>query len=151
MCTSIILSLGSSMCSSPYSGDPGTAESIAALTNLTFNKHIIYYMMYDTISCNIINMSNQKNVLHTSGAMRSRSRKVKVRSKILTRTLSPIMCLPVCLSTYMSMKCVAYAEVTSTMVKEESNELDQSLRRVQVPLILAQCIRHHRPVWTTIK
>ena len=100
-------------------GDPGTAESIAALTNLTFNKHIIYYMMYDTISCNIINMSNQNNVLHTSGAMRSRSRKGKVRSKILT--LSPVMCLPVCLSTYMSMKCVAYAEVTSTMVKEESN------------------------------
>lgn len=119
------------------SGDPGTAESIAALTNLTFNKHIIYYMMYDTISCNIINMSNQNNVLHTSGAMRSRSRKGKVRSKILTRTLSPIMCLPVCLSTYMSMKCVAYAEVTSTMVKEESNELDRSLRRVQMPLILA--------------
>lgn len=141
MCTSIILSLGSSMCSSPYSGDPGTAESIAALTNLTFNKHIIYYMMYDTISCNIINMSNQNNVLHTSGAMRSRSRKGKVRSKILTRTLSPVMCLPVCLSTYMSMKCVAYAEVTSTMVKEESNKLDQSLslclRRVQMPLILA--------------
>ena len=26
-----------------------TADSIAALTNLTFNKHIIYYMMYDTI------------------------------------------------------------------------------------------------------
>ena len=83
------------------SGDPGTAESIAALTNLTFNKHIIYYMIYDTISCNIINMSNQKNVLHTSGAMRSQSRKGKVRSKILTWTLSPIMCLPVCLSTYM--------------------------------------------------
>jgi hypothetical protein len=128
------------MCSSPYSGDPGTAESIAALTNLTFNKHIICYMMYDTnhtISCNTINMSNQNNVLHTSGAMRSRSRKGKVRSKILTRTLSPIMCLPVCLSTYMSMKCVAYAEVTLTMVKEESNELDRSLRRVQMPLILA--------------
>ena len=48
-------------------------------------------MMYDTISCIIINMSNQNHVLHTSGAMRSRSRKGKVRSKILT--LSPVMCL----------------------------------------------------------
>ena len=84
------------MCSSPYSGDPGTAESIAALTNLTFNKHIIDDMMYDTISCNIINMSNQNNVLHTSGAMRSRSRKGKVRSKILTRTLLSCACLYAC-------------------------------------------------------
>ena len=92
-------------------------------------------MMYDTISCIIINMSNQNHVLHTSGAMRSLSRKGKVRSKILT--LSPVMCLPVCLSTYMSMKCVAYDEGTSTMVEEESNELNRSLMRVQTPLILA--------------
>ena len=74
-------------------------------------------------------------ILHTSGAIRSRGRKGNVRSNILT--LSPVKCLPVCLSTYMSMKCVAYAGVTSTMVDEESNRLNRSLRRAHTPLIFA--------------
>ena len=58
-----------------------------------------------------------------------------VSSKI--RILSQVMCLLVCLSTYMSMKCVAYAGVTSTVVEEESNELKRSLRRVHTPLSIA--------------
>ena len=56
---------------------------------------------------------NHKNVFeiniwnhdHTSGAIKSRRRKGRVRSNIRTR--SPVMCFPVCLSTYMSVKWVA--------------------------------------------
>ena len=47
------------------------------------------------------------------------------------------MCLPVCLSTYMSMKCVAYAGVTSIIVEEASNEHNRALRRVHTPLSIA--------------
>ena len=82
-------------------------------------------------------MYTQKSCIwsNTSGAMRSLSKKGNDRSNILT--LSPVMCLPVCLSTYMSMKCVAYAGVTSTIVEEESNELKRSLSRVHTLLSIA--------------
>jgi hypothetical protein len=51
------------MCCRPYSGDPGPAASIAALTNLTYNKivmsYIIYYITDDIISYNIMRYNIQ--------------------------------------------------------------------------------------------
>ena len=90
--------------------------------------------------------------MYTSGAIRSWSRNGKLRSNILT--LSPAVCLPVCLSKYMSTKCVANAEVTSTMVEEKSNKLYQSLRLFHTILSLASDTSLRGlsgPVWTTVK
>ena len=92
--------------------------------------HIIYHALYPMVCWHWWGENARGGIIGcTSGAMRSRRRKGRVRSNILT--LSPVMCLPVCLSTYMSMKWVAYAVLTSTILVEESRELSRSLRRVQ--------------------
>jgi hypothetical protein len=62
----------------------------------------------------------------------------------------PVMCLPACLSTFMSVKCVAYAEaeVTSTMVDGPQRTLSISEACLYAP---HPCVRHYRPVWTMVK
>lgn len=102
-CTSIIVSLGSWIGASPRRADPRGADAIAALTNLTC--YIVYYML--VIHRILLSWWMMVGMITscTSGAMRSRRRKGRVRSNILT--LSPVICLPACLSTYMSIKWVA--------------------------------------------
>ena len=88
------------------------------------NSVIGKFDLWNHIVCHttitVMMITHWKSFCWTSGAMRSRRMPVNGRVKSNILTLSPVMCLPVCLSTYMSMKWVAYAVVNSTILEEET-------------------------------
>lgn len=149
MWTSMSLSLGSSMCCSPCSGDPGTAQSMAALTHSTYIKRVIHDVVY--VVCYDIIISHE-HVKLKSGAAYLWSYEISEQKRQSEKQYPDSVACHV-------LACMLVNVHVNEMCCIRWSDFDHGWGGVQWTQSISEAcpnaphprIRNQRPVWTTIK